>query len=231
MKFNYSNDRPVPSPEYDQPYGTTLPPLQAKGTMSYLDFIDVVNYLWSKGHPEIFFGPFGSQTIFDPELGYMIYNLEDKKPKTNHPKPKLYETRNHPTDTTKKIAIFIENFDLIVKFTAVHKAPRVAEEMIEEFENFMITITPVLRMNGLENILYIRRMPDSHETRFGDDVSSRAIAYMIGVQKILIEEMDKLEEIHLQVQAVINGDATPSYTSATPSYIIRGSLLDNNMSL
>jgi len=232
MKFDFSTQKqtPYPSPEYIQPYGSVLPPLKSKGNLSYLQFIDVVNKLWSEGHPEIKFGPFGEQKIFNPELGYIIYTLEDKKPKNNSPKPKPYETVDDPTDPTKKLAIFIESFYIIVKFTAIHKVPRVAEEIIEEYEDFMIQIKPMLQMLGLESISYVRRMSDSHETRYGDDLSSRSIAYMVGIQKVLTTSIDKLDSIFLQVQAIVADDATPSYEpDATPiTYPIYTSLLDNN---
>lgn len=228
MKFDYSINptQPIPSPEYNQPYGTELPPIQARSNMSYLQFIDVIDYLWSQGHPEIRFSPVGAASIFDPELAYIIYSLEDKKPKANHPKPKLYEIKQDVNDPSKKVAVFIENFNIMVKFTAIHKNPRVAEELIEEFENFIIEMTPVLRMNGLESLLYARRLSDSHESRYGDDISSRSIAYMIGVQKMLTTDVTILDSVSIQIQAVLNGDATPSY-SATPSYDIHASLLDN----
>lgn len=231
MKFDYTNKipSPTPSPEYNKKYGSFLPAVQARSNMSYLQFIDIVNYLWSKGHSDVMFQPFSAQKIFDPELGYIIYSLEDKKPRANNPRPRLYDTQEDPEDPKKKIAIFIENFNIIVQFTALHKDPRIAEELIEEFENFILEITPSLRMNGLESISYVRRMPDSHQTRFGDDISARAIAYMIGVQKILVTDMNVLEEVSIAVQAIVNNHATPSYSSATPSYNIYTTLLDNGI--
>lgn len=230
MKFDYSQrvQTPNPSPEYDQPYGAVLPSSQAKGNISYLQFIDVVDNLWRSGHPEIQFGPFGAHKIFNPEYGYIIYTLEDKKPRANHPKPRLYEVINDELDPSKKIAVFIENFNAIVKFTAIHKDARVCEELVEQFEDFIIEITPILKMIGLENIYYVRRMADSHETRYGDDVSTRAVAYQIGIQKILTTDLSILQGVLIQAQAVIAGDATPSYNLATPTYKVNVNLMDNN---
>ena len=229
MKFNYSNvpQGPNPEPEYNKPYGQPLPPVQARGNLTYLEFIDVVDHFWKLGHPDISFGPYGKQQIFDPELGYIIYALDDKRTATNHPKPRMFEVKDVGD---KKLAIYIENFNVYVKFTAIHKNPRIAEEIVEEFEEFMMSMISVFRMLGVENIFYARRLSDSHETRYGDDVSSRSVIYQVGLQKIFVEELSKLQEVYIQAQVLLTHSATPVISYATPPHVVFTGILDNHTS-
>jgi len=221
MKFGPLNN----SSEYRQNYGQELPPIQAKGNLTYLQFIDLIEALWNFGHPEIQFIPYGPiNQRFDSDQGYIVYGLEVRKPKANHPRPRLFETRTHPTDPTKLVAIFLENFENMISFTAVHKNPRIAEEMIEAFEDFIIEMTPVLKKKGLEQISYYMRQHDRHEKRFGDDVASRSIVYQVGTQKIIITDVEKLDEVYLQVQ--LAKPATPDF-HATPNLIEMHTFMEN----
>lgn len=230
MRFDYSQPSQPGyiAADFDKRYGETLPTLQSKGNLTYRQFIDVLEYFWKLGHPDISFGPFGRQSIFDPELGYIIYQLDSKTPSENNPKPKLHEYKSAGADTTA--IIWLESFNTFVKFTAIHKNPVIADQIADEFEQFMLEMVPVVKMLGAENVRYARRLSDSHETRYGDDLSSRSIIYMIVLQKILIEEISKLQQVYIQAQAIINNDATPTYTGATPAHVVFTSVLDNHMS-
>lgn len=198
MEFNYSfgkNSPGAPSPELDVPYSYKAPRIQANGNLKFLEYIDLIEHLWKKNAPEIIFQPLGSKKVFNPERGYITYELDSRVPKESNIKPRLQEKYDHPDNSNLKIAVYSQSFDNYVNFTAFHSNPRTAEEIIESFEQFMFEVTPVFKGAGLEEFIYSRRLPDNWEKRFGTDIASRTLVYMVTTQKIITIDQRKLQEI------------------------------------
>lgn len=225
MEFNYSVKKEAAQiePEYLVPYGQEKPPVQAQGSVSYQKFINIVNYLWTLGHPEICFIPFADNNIYDPEKGYIIYSLVRAKPAENFIKPRFHRAVDHPQDATKKIAVFIQSFTNVVKFTAVHKNPKMAEEMIENFQLFMLESTPIFIGAGVEDFAYGERPADEHKTRYGEDIAARSVMYIVRTQLVLTTDMSKLEAIIARVSVMFD----QGYEDATPYDGIEVDLFDN----
>jgi hypothetical protein len=182
--------------------GVALPdPLQAKGSMTYLEMIDTIERAWDLSHPEISFGPFSDGNVYQPDMGYVIYALVERITKQNNTKPRVQYIVDHPDYPNKKLGIFSQSFINTVKFTAVHSNPRIAEEMIESFEDFMFEATAILKEQGLEEIIYGKRVADEHKTRYGEDLAARSIVYLANTQKIVLVDMEKLESIYLTISA------------------------------
>lgn len=212
MEFHLGHKREAsnPDPVYNKPYGSQFPPIQAKGSLTYLQFIQVVKNLWEEGNPEVAFVPMGGKQNWDPDKGYIIYSQDRAVVKGDQLKPRL----RHIVDgaTGKKIMVFTQSFNHIVRFTAVHRDPAIAEQILESFEDFMIRpVTIIAKMLGLEELIYDRRPPSDMEKRYGDDVADRAVCYLVTVQKVLSIETDKLQEAYIQASIAIGmGDATPN---------------------
>jgi len=210
MKFNYSTDSQGANidPEYMRQYGEDLPPIQAKGNLSYLQFIDVLTKTWKILHPEIDFVPLGGKKTFDPEKGYIIYSLESRRPSDNNSKPRMHRVIDDPDNNEKKVIVYTQSFNNLIKFIAVHQSPRVSEELLDAFEDFMLYMEPILKKLGLQHCFYDRRMPDEHGSRYGEDVSARIVSYLVITQKILTVDIDVIEDIILKL--TINESATPN---------------------
>lgn len=216
MQWNFTQDKQNinKSPEYEVSYGSDIPALRAKDNISYLEFIDVLEKLWSDSNPEIRFLPYSANEKFDPEKGYIIYSLEKKVAMSDTPRMKLHTIEDHPSDSSKKIAVFRQSFHIIINFTAMHGHARTAEEIIEEFENFMLKVKFVFQKLGIQGLEYHGRTRDQHESRIGQDMESRNSMYSIIVQKIEIIELDKIDQLVIQVQTLFEREqATPNSTS------------------
>lgn len=207
--FNYAHERRGNiDKEYDVKWGTYVPPIQAFGNVTFSQFMDVIGQIWEKAHPEVKFKPLGSREKFNPEVGYIIYSLENKKPADNNLKAK-FRTDMVNTDTgLKEGAVFTQSFDHLIQFTAVHTDPHIAEELIETFEDFMMVVTPQFVYAGVEKIFYNRRVADRDETRFGQDVSSRAVQYLAQLQKLILINTNILESVRIDVRLLLE-KATP----------------------
>lgn len=228
MQFNYSHEGKNISkdPQFQKAYGQPLPRLTANKNATYLQFIDSLAYIWARLHPEIEFRPFADNHTFNPEKGYVVYALVDREPTQNNAKPRHQEVVQDPDNPDKMLAIYSWSFMNSIKFTALHQDPRTAEEIIEAFEDFMIYATPIFLEIGVQSCMYGRRASDEHKTRYGNDLAARSLIWMVGTQKILTAELDKLNEIllevsHLRVDNPIE-QATPNWSAVSIN------LLDNH---
>lgn len=185
------------------------PPITAFGNDQYIGMIKRLKYIWNDAHPEVQFQAFKAKEEYQGDNGYIIYSLIDRVPKDNMRKPiPRYKYLDPEEDTW--VTVFIQSFMNTVKFTAMHQDPDVAEEIIDNFENFMLECIPVLKSFGIEDILYNRRLSDEHEQRTGEDLAARSVTYVVITQKVLPVSQKKLEEIHLRLETL----------SATPSTLI-----------
>ncbi len=209
MQFNYSWSDDSNSSGLDpgqqtlsrgQNY-TPLPPLTANSNATYLQFIDTVDKVYTGTHPDVEFRPFGDKNEYMPDQGYIIYSLVTSDPKENNLKPRVKEIVEHPENPDKRLVIFTQSFLNSVKFTAVHQKPRIAEEIIEDFEDFMISMGPLLKEVGVEECIYARRASDEHKTKYGEDFAARSLVYFVTTQKIITSDISRLKEVYIQVTA------------------------------
>lgn len=222
MEFNYSNYESYPPIDKSNH-------LKADGNLQYLKLVDFIGYLWTKGHPDVKFVPAFAGGISDPDNGYIVYGLEARSTTKDYSKARLIETIRD-TASGKDVEVWMQSFDNFISFAAVHRDPRVAEEIIEAFEDFMIESTPILKKVGTAELLYSRRYPDREDARIGRDMCVRTVVYRVLLQKVKKIERDRIESIlvdarvwwdrHVQYEQVSH--ATPNITliindQATPN--------------
>lgn len=228
MDFNLTYARPEGSDRrVDARWGDNIQPLQAEYNLTYLQIMDVIKVLWEKGSPEILFIPFSDNNIYDPDLGYVIYSLVSREPQQNNVKPRYQESFDSKTNAMVKLSAFTQGFINTVKFSAIHKDPRVAEEIIEAFEDVLLRYGPIFSRLGVQSFQYGRRAADESKTRYGDNLACRTLLYLFTTQKIFFTEISKLEEVYIQVQAPRRNLLTTDYEDATPSGVIHVNIYDN----
>lgn len=223
MKFDFTYSEEItstPDPVYaGKVYGDPLPPLKHPANLTYPQMMLLLKQLWESLHPEISFVPFGGSQKYDPERGHIVYALDNRKPAADNSKKRIREITDAIDVESKKVMIFTQTFNNLISFTAIHKDPIIAEELIEAFEDFIIEVTPILLRNGAQSVHYARRTHDEHKQRYGEDVAARVIIYDIQLQKVLIAEISALEEISVRAQNYVqfildNTDqATPNITT------------------
>lgn len=212
-------------------YGGTigdLPPLQAQGNLTYIEFITVVKSLWENAYPAIKVMPIqGGDYAHYPVI---VYGLELKRAHSVEPKPR---NRISPS---RDIAIFGQRFQNIISFTVITKSesgqlkgqearysgPEVADKIIEIFEDFMMEHTPVFKRLGASEFVFSRRLSDTEENRDNADVNKRTVTYMLTTEKLIAMEIQKIEKIAIDVRRYMaiekelwddfyNNPATPSF--------------------
>ena len=204
-----------------------LPPLQAQGNLTYIEFISVVKALWENAYPNIKIKPVQNGDY--AEYPVIAYGLELRRAHSVEPKPR---SRISPA---KDVVIFGQRFQNIISFTVITKAdsgelkgsssrysgPEVAEKIIETFEDFMLEYTPVFKRLGASELVYARRLSDSEENRDATDVNKRTVTYMLTTEKLIGMEVGTIEKIVIDVRrymAVEKEIWDDFYLGSTPTY-------------
>lgn len=210
------------------------PRLRAEGNLSYLQIIDSIKLLWEDRSPDIPFVPYQGKNF--AQLPSVVYSLDMRTTITQEPKPRLREERVDP-DTGRLYHIYGHRFQNIVTFTSVTKAdPRLAEEIIEAFEDFMLEVTPVLKEAGVSEMVYYRRYADAEVTLDTEDLCKRTLAWYVTTEKLKQIPQDRIEQVAIDIRTLVedntytsmhdliaNDHATPTINivdqhHATPSY-------------
>lgn len=187
--------------------------LRADGNLSYIDFIRVVERVWSNAHPGIPMYATGTKSF--AVYPCIVYGLEMRRPHPDEPKKRRREEIATHKDENA-IIIDAQRFQNLVTFTVfTEQNPQVAEELIEVFEDFMMEFTPLFKRLGVSEFVYSRRMPDGGENRQGVDVITRTVAYLVTIEKVIKSSVWKLNDVYVDVRRFLE-DATPFYDPDTP---------------
>lgn len=173
--------------------------LRADGNLNYLDFIRTLEYIWDEEHPDVRFGPTQDKNF--EKLPCITYSLQARRPLVNEPKAKYRETVEDANGDLYWITG--QRFENVVVFKAYSKDPKVAELLIETFEDFMDTHTGTLKRLGVSELVYARRIPDDDETRRGDDLSVRGVAYAVTLERVKQTKIDRIEQLVIRVKTYL----------------------------
>jgi hypothetical protein len=222
IRFPSSNINEI---DYNRMFGA---PLQAQGNLTYLEFITAVKALWENAYPSIKIKP--TQSGDYAEYPVIVYGLELRRTHSSEPKPR---TRISPNND---VAVFGQRFQNIVTFTVITETtegaqlkgtvgrssgPEVADQIIEAFEDFMLEYTPVFKRLGASELVYARRMSDSEENRGSSDTNRRTVSYMLTTEKMFAMEVQKIEEICVDVRRYMAYEKElwdEYYYGSTPSF-------------
>lgn len=198
-------------------------PLRADGSLSYLEFIRLVNKLWSDAigtredgvTPRVPIYATGT-ALNDPDYPCILYTLEARKPFENEPKPRIREIIN---EENRSVLITAQRFENYIRFTALDRVPPAGahrvEEIIEAFEDFMLEHTPIFKRCGLSDMFYMQRRTDDMDDRDSFSIVKRSVSYLIITEKIFQSDVWQMREVLINARTYI---ANNQIEQATPSY-------------
>jgi hypothetical protein len=150
-----------------------------------------------------------------PTITYSLLRKEpgaiDGQPFGRHKsyKPKLREVIRpdtvHPGHT---VEIFGQWFDTLVEFNCFTTDNRSADLLIDWFERFMEQHIWVLKLNGVQEILYWQRLRDKAVTKWRQDLISRTLQYFFRIEDLLPKVRKNLSnvDIYINLAAELNKD-------------------------
>ena len=185
-------------------------PLRAQGNLTYMQFIDLLEKLWEDTHPDIPIFPASGQGF--AVYPCIVYGLLLRKTAPKEPKQKFREYIKDEKEDLYQITA--QKFDNLISFTILSKTdPKLADAIIEEFEDFMQVHTPIFKRLGISDIFYSRRLSDVDENRIGDDTTRRSVAYLITTEKVTQISIEKIDEIVINVKQKVD-QQTNNFTVA-----------------
>lgn len=173
-------------------YNKSKPPLRAKGNLSYLEFIALLQKIWQEAHPKI---PLIASGKDEPALyPCIVYSLQLRKTHPSEPKPRYREEK---TESEDAYLVGGQRFQNVIYFEAIGEAQHVdaIESIIEIFEDFMMEFTPVFKELGVSELVYARRLADNLIQRPGANVMSRTISYLVTTEKVTSTRYERLQNI------------------------------------
>lgn len=194
------------------------PMLRARGSLSYPEFLRLLTKIWMDSHPDIPVIATGTKNL--AQYPIITYRLDLRKAHPAEPKPKYRE--EIPTDVTQDaILISGQRFQNVITFTATtQEDPHKAEEVIEEFQNFMLEFIPVFKELGASELVFMRRLPDSVDSRPGEGIVSRSVSYLLTTETIKQTRVARLEEVLVDARVFLDTDQVVYSTNPAEDTII-----------
>jgi hypothetical protein len=119
----------------------------------------------------------------------------------------LSEVQQRSETTTHTISVYGQSFDNIVQFDCWSNFHAEANTLIFWFEDFMDLYTKVLKINGVQEILYWQRLRDQTVERWRDDIDNRTIRYYFKTEKLRVERTRNFRNFTFNVRVAHRGEA------------------------
>lgn len=186
---------PTKTDNCEVPHGGTAVNMQrAKKQASLYDFLDmlalIVDYAM-KEHNVKFLTQDDENKLTDPEISFnhphISYRLISRKP-TKEYKPiareEIVECDEH--NEQRYGTVFGQKFDCIVQFNVFASENRVANKVMESFEELMISYAGYFKEQGVRDLYFKEQVTDTDYNNFRETLSVRNIRYYVQIEKLMV---------------------------------------------
>ncbi len=198
-------EMPVKEDNCEIPHGGTAVNMQrAKKQASLYDFLDmlalIVDYAL-KIHKVEFITEDQEHILTDPEIEfnhpYISYRLISRKP-TKEYKPiareEIVECDEH--NDQRYGTVFGQKFDCIVQFNVFASENRVANKVMESFEELMISYAGYFKEQGVRDLYFKEQVTDTDYNNFRETLSVRNIRYYVQIEKLMVIFNRSISDVH-----------------------------------
>lgn len=99
-------------------------------------------------------------------------------------RPDLVETMRSADDPNHTVEIYMQRFDNLVQFDCWTTDNFSADKLADWFEKFMSLYGRVLKLNGVQEVLFWERLRDASVTKWRQDLKSRAVQYFMRTESL-----------------------------------------------
>ena len=195
---NYLDDNMAVTPPEDNceiPHGGTAINMQrAKKGASLYDFLDmlavIVDYAMSD-MGVVFLTEEEENKLKDPELEfshpYISYQVVSRKPKNEY-KPIIREEIIECDEHNEQRGGTVRGigFDCIVQFNIFASENRLANKVMETFEELMLHYAGYFMEQGVKQVYFKEQVKDMYYNNFRDPLSIRNIRYYVEIEKLMV---------------------------------------------
>lgn len=178
-----------------EPHGGTAIDMQrADKNASLYDFLDMVALIVDNAMEEYnveFLTDEQQNILKDPEIpinkAYISYKVRNRVPSKEY-KPIAREEiiECDEKNEQRKGMIFGQTFDCIVQFNVFSTENKLANQVMEKFEELMIQYAGYFKKQGVRDLYFKEQVTDSEYNNFRETLSVRNIRYYVQVEKLMV---------------------------------------------
>ena len=188
------------------PHGGTAKNMQrANKNASLYDFLDMVALIVDHAMEDYdveFLTDEQQAKLKDPEIpinkAYISYRVRSRVPKNEY-KPIVREeiVECDELNEQRKGQIYGQFFDCIVQFNIFAAENKLANQVMEKFEELMIAYAGYFKKQGVRELYFKEQITDSEYNNFRETLSVRNIRYYVQIEKLTVIFNRRIDDIKL----------------------------------
>lgn len=127
----------------------------------------------------------------------------------------LTEAQMDPRWSTHGIEVYGQWFDNLVQYDCWSNSNQEANALIAWFEDFMELYTPILRQNGVNQMLYWERLQDQTIERWRNDIDNRTIRWFFRTEKLRVRRQRNFSRFIFKLSLGTPSEELKVYTEPT----------------
>lgn len=182
----------------------TSPMTSGPKPLTYRQFIELVAEVLAAAWGESWRDQFGPVAPLSREMTtpYISYSLQRKAP-SEDPKGNFEPRyRGHVIDKENPghvIDIYGQLFDHYITFNCLSPSPDQADQLAEDFEEFMVTYRSFFIQNGVRKLFLFEQGPDQWDKSQKEPIYSRPLVYFTRLDRLIAVPSTVLESVSTHV--------------------------------
>lgn len=173
---------------------------RSRRSLTYSGFFKLLSSLWTKcgyTEPIIRWHPMNEWEQYP----VVVYRLTDRRPAEGiaEKRPRHRDTVVDPNSPDRYVLLMGQVFDYFVQFDVMAKSNDEADDLLDKFENFILTYTPFFKESGVNQIWFERQLPDDVITAWRDPVFVRSLVYRLRMEKIVPVVVGQLNQVSIDI--------------------------------
>jgi hypothetical protein len=134
------------------------------------------------------------QKLDNPMITYKLISRKSKK----ESKPRLRETvlENFDNNSSRTGEIYGQKFQCHLQFNVYASVYEVAEQVMDRFEDMMITYAGYFKQNGVGEIFFDEQLTDESFEAIRQTLSIRNFRYYVEIEKVRVIMNENIKEIN-----------------------------------
>lgn len=140
-----------------------------------------------------------SMSNFDCSI--ITYKIIERIPKKEI-KPRVRETiiEKDKLNESRIGEVYGQKFKCLIQFNVFASVYKEAEEVMEKFEELIITYAGFFKENGVAEIFFEKHLTDDYYAKLRETLSIRNLIYYVEIEKLTVIFKEKIKEIEILAQ-------------------------------
>ncbi len=143
---------------------------------------------------------FGPEYPKDQEIAapFIAYKIKSREPTKAHGIKNRFVGRvPAQNETGHEVDLLSKHFDCEIQFDIFHQTAREANQLLDDFEDFLTQYTGEIKRGGIQEFIFLRQLEDDHDFRWRENYYVRSLVYFVRIQKITPIPLYTLNQIEI----------------------------------